>query len=139
MVLSGLVAVCLIVICGTLPWATVTTASPAVTTDFRGGPLSVALVAVAILIGVMSLAQIARPIRIVALASLGGGVVGLTLAIALSLNKIASANQLPVSGFRQTSYSWARLFGILAGILLVVANGMAVSCWKRGNGSNVVA
>jgi uncharacterized membrane protein len=137
MVLSGLVAIGLIVIRATLPWATVKTTAPPLTTNFRGGALSVGLTAVAILIVAMSLLQIIRPIRIVAWISLGGGVVGLILAIGLALSKIASANQFPVSGFRQTSYSVGALLGIVAGILLVVTNALGVNCWNRGGGSNV--
>ncbi|HEX3796404.1 MAG TPA: hypothetical protein VHV57_18060 [Acidimicrobiales bacterium] len=93
--------------------------------------MSVVLIATAGVTFALVLWQVIRPRRVVAWASLGVAVTSLVLALAISLSKIAAANDVSITGYRQTSYSGGALIGVLTAMMLVAASAVAVSVWTH--------
>ena len=107
-------AALLVVATTSLPWATYTDTTTGVTTNFRGGELSVVLVGLGIASIALALFSIIRTSTLLNRAHLAIGCTALVVAIVLALTKITAANRVLQEGPSRTSYALGSAVGVLA-------------------------
>lgn len=127
LVVSAVAAAAMVLAATALPWATSRNQATDVTTAFRGGPLSAALIVGAgatITLSVVRLARWAAVIDIMQMAVAVGSVV---VCVGLALSKIAAANDFVSPGPTQTSYAIGAGLGLLAGWTMVVTSALSLA------------
>jgi hypothetical protein len=107
-------AALLIVAAISLPWATYTDTTTRTTMNFRGGGLSLLLVAVALASIVLALFSITRAWSLLSWAHLTIGCAALVVSIALALTKISAANHVTQEGPSRTSYALGPVVAVVA-------------------------